>query len=139
MRLYETIFIVKPDIIGEGFEELYKNVKDFLEKTNCQVLKEENWGKRKLAYEIDKYKEGQYCYVKYVANNHDAPKELERLFNLNEGILRYISVKIEDNIIEKNDKQNDKQEDIIPTTEANISEEKEQNIEIQDEDSRIKD
>jgi len=34
-------------------------------KGKCQILKEENWGKRKLAYEIDKYREGQYYYIKY--------------------------------------------------------------------------
>lgn len=135
MRSYETVFIVKPELVGESFEKICNSVKDFLEKGSCQIIKEENWGKRRLAYEIDKYREGQYYYIKYATNNFDVPKELERFFNLNEGVLRYLSVKIEDTIIEKNEKQ----DNVTSTAEHNVSDEKEESVEIQSETNKVED
>jgi small subunit ribosomal protein S6 len=105
MRSYETIVIIKPDLAGEEVEKIYKNTLDYLEKSNCQIIKEENWGKRKLAYEIDKYKEGIYYYFRYNSINYNIPKELEKSFNLNESILRYISVKLYEKKSTKNDRQ----------------------------------
>jgi small subunit ribosomal protein S6 len=121
MRLYETVFVVKPDIAGEDLEKIYRNVIEYLEKNNCQILKEENWGKRKLAYEINKYKEGQYYYIKYSSSNYDLPKELERSFNLNENILRYISVKLDS----KKAVKSDKHEGAAATTNSSTAEKKE--------------
>lgn len=121
MRLYETIFVVKPDLSGEDLEKIYRTVTEYLEKNDCQILKEENWGKRKLAYEVNKYKEGQYYYIKYSTNNYGLPKELERSFNLNENILRYISVKLDD----KKDVKTDKHEGATAATNSNTTEKNE--------------
>lgn len=107
MRSYETIVVIKPDLPDEEVGKIYQNIKNYLEKNNCQLIKEENWGKRKLAYEIKKYKEGLYYYIKYNASNYNIPSGLEKSFNLNENILRYISVKLEDKKAMKIDKEVD--------------------------------
>jgi small subunit ribosomal protein S6 len=126
MRSYETVVVMKPDLQAEEIENNIKSIKDYLEKNKCEIVKEENWGKKKLAYEIDKYKEGAYYYIAYTTDNYAVPKELEKSFNLNENILRYISVKLED-------KQASNKKHITSSHEKNKSEEQKEEISTREE------
>jgi small subunit ribosomal protein S6 len=63
MRDYELVFIVHPDLEESAFKELVEKVQGWITEAGGSVLKVDLWGKRKLAYEIDKQKDGQYVLI----------------------------------------------------------------------------
>ncbi|MDY6820598.1 MAG: 30S ribosomal protein S6 [Deferribacterota bacterium] len=109
MRVYETILITRANLTDDASESIYNEVKDYLEKNDCQILKEEKWGRKKLAYDIDKQNDGIYYYIKYISSKYSIPKELERRLNLNENILRFLTTRLnerKENLnIDKSDNQ----------------------------------
>ena len=91
---YETIFVVSAELEEEAVNTLINKFKDMI-SANGTVEKVEDWGKRKLAYPIDDITDGYYTLVNYSAA-HDFPAELERIFNITDGILRSLTVKVEE-------------------------------------------
>ena len=94
MRNYETIFILKPSIDEEKRVEAIEKFKSII-AADGEIEKVEEWGNRKLAYEIEKLREGYYVLVNFKANP-TLPKELERNFKISDDVLRYIIVNLED-------------------------------------------
>lgn len=91
---YETIFVVSAELDEEAATVVITKFKDMI-AANGTVEKVEDWGKRKLAYPIDDVTDGYYTLVNYSAA-HDFPAELERVFNITDGILRSLTVKVEE-------------------------------------------
>jgi len=87
---YETVFIVNSELGEEKVQELVGKFKGMIE-ANATVEKIDEWGKRRLAYPIDDVTDGYYTVIEYTANR-DFPLELERVFNITEGILRSLTV-----------------------------------------------
>ncbi|MGA1846395.1 30S ribosomal protein S6 [Deferribacter abyssi] len=94
MRTYETLFIVKSDLSQEDAIEVFDSFKENITKNGGKIIHEEIWGKRTLAYKIEKYTEGYYFLINFEAEP-TYPKELERRFKLNENVIRFIVVKID--------------------------------------------
>jgi small subunit ribosomal protein S6 len=95
IKKYETIFIAKPDLSDGEVEKLSDEFKEVVNQNEAEVRVEENWGKRKLAYPVKKYREGYYVLF-YVEGLPSAIAELERRFRIDERILRFITVKIKE-------------------------------------------
>ena len=93
MNLYETIYILKPDMDEEATKAMVERFKAIVEE-NGEMDTLEEWGKIKLAYPIQDYTEGYYVYMKYKADSH-LPKELDRVFGITEDLLRHLIVRIE--------------------------------------------
>lgn len=94
MRKYETLFVLKPDLEKETIEELVGKVKAVIEAAG-EIEKVDEWGKRKLAYEIDKkYQEGFYVLVDFKADN-SVLDALDHLYKINEQFIRSIVIKKE--------------------------------------------
>jgi small subunit ribosomal protein S6 len=93
-RMYETIYIVKPDLVDEENKSLTDKINDVIAKMNGEVRKLEDWGVRKLAYPIDKLVRGRYMYLR---SDGDAAliAELERRLRLDDRVIRYQSVKLD--------------------------------------------
>ena len=91
---YETIFVVSAELEEEAATAVITKFKDMI-AANGTVEKVEDWGKRKLAYPIDDVTDGYYTLVNYSAA-HDFPAELERVFNITDGVLRSLTVKVEE-------------------------------------------
>jgi small subunit ribosomal protein S6 len=93
-RMYETIYIVKPDLADEENKALTTKINEVIEKMNGDVRKLEDWGVRKLAYPIDKINRGRYMYLR---SDGDAAliAELERRLRLDDRVIRYQTVKLE--------------------------------------------
>ena len=91
---YETIFVVSAELEEEAATAIITKFKDMI-AANGTVEKVEDWGKRKLAYPIDDVTDGYYTLVNYSAA-HDFPAELERVFNITDGVLRSLTVKVEE-------------------------------------------
>jgi small subunit ribosomal protein S6 len=94
MRMYETIFIVQPDLGEEDIKGLTAKVQEVITSMNGDFKKLEDWGTRKLAYPINKFSRGRYYFLRF---DGDAPliAELERRLRLDDKVLRYQSVKLE--------------------------------------------
>ncbi|NJD91345.1 MAG: 30S ribosomal protein S6 [Geobacter sp.] len=93
-RMYETIYIVKPDLADEENKALTTRINEVVAKMNGDVRKLEDWGVRKLAYPINKINRGRYMYLR---TDGDAAliAELERRLRLDDRVIRYQSVKLE--------------------------------------------
>ncbi len=99
MRLYETTLIIRPDLDEAEALAIRESVDTELGKAKATVVRWESWGKRKLAYSINKYPKGIYLYVMYLASA-DVVAEVERTLRINEDVLRYLSVSVLDNVEE---------------------------------------
>lgn len=90
---YETIFIINPDLGEEGTAALVTRFKELIE-ANGEIESIEEWGRRKLAYVIDYHEDGYYVKVVFTSKP-DFPAELTRVYNITDGILRSLVVKME--------------------------------------------
>jgi small subunit ribosomal protein S6 len=95
MPLYEVMFIVQPDREGDALEEAVFKVKEVIEKENGEVVSLKKLGKRRLAYEINDFREGSYILAHVQADKEVIPV-LEHFFKVNEGYLRYIVIRLEE-------------------------------------------
>jgi small subunit ribosomal protein S6 len=96
-REYETIYILRPGTTNEGVAEVNQRVRGIIENMGGKVLKVDNWGKRRLAYEIEKERKGIYLHWQYLATR-GVVDEVERNMRMLDPVVRYMSVKIEANI-----------------------------------------
>lgn len=94
MRKYEVMFIVKPDVEEERRNELIEKFKSIIE-TDGEVEKVDEWGTKKLAYEISKYREGYYVLMNF-KSGADLPKELERNFRITDEVIRYMVINVDE-------------------------------------------
>ncbi len=97
-REYETIYILRPNTPNEGVAEVNTRIRGIIEGMGGKIIKIDNWGKRRLAYEVAKERKGIYLYWQYLA----APgvvEETERNLRMLDSVIRYISVKVDENIV----------------------------------------
>ena len=91
MREYETIILVKPDIGDEPLNKLAQRVKGIIDGGQGKFVGLDNWGKRKLAYDIEKYPKAVYLRTHYLGKS-DLPAELERNLRISDDVIRYMSI-----------------------------------------------
>lgn len=98
MRMYETIYIVQPDLGEEEIKTLSTKVQDVVASMNGDFKRLEDWGIRKLAYPINKSPRGRYFYLRF---DGDSPliAELERRLRLDDKVIRYQSVKLDQDVV----------------------------------------
>lgn len=94
MRKYETIFIQNPTLDDETVNKNIEKFKGVIENGGGVIENVDFWGKRKLAYEINKQNEGFYTLINFSAQS-ELPKELDRIFRISDNILRHIIIKQE--------------------------------------------
>jgi small subunit ribosomal protein S6 len=91
---YESTFICSPDLPAEKVEDLTSKAKSIIEGAKGIVKSIQQLGKKKLSYPISKFREGSYVFMEYSADG-TIIGELESFFKLNDGIIRFLTVKIE--------------------------------------------
>ncbi|MBS1876682.1 MAG: 30S ribosomal protein S6 [Acidobacteria bacterium] len=109
MRVYEELFIVRPDAADEEVDPLIEQVKSVITSGGGTVEKAERWGVRKLAYRVQKRSEGLYILVQFSAGPQ-LVKELERRLRVSDLVLKFITVRIDEKLkrIEKRKKAREK-------------------------------
>jgi len=109
MRIYEELFIVKPDAPEEEVDTFVETLRTQLTNTGATVDKVEKWGKRKLAYRVDKYREGSYVLLQFSANA-ETVKELERRLRVSDVVIKFLTVRIDETLkrLDKRKKERDK-------------------------------
>ncbi len=91
MSKYESIIIVNPNIDEAGIKALEEKFTGLINE-NGKVESVENMGKKKLAYDINKFNEGTYLLFNFEANPNSI-QELERVYRITDGIMKFIVVK----------------------------------------------
>ena len=94
MNQYETVFILTPVLSDDQMKEAVEKFKGVLTKNGAEIISEENWGLKKLAYNIDKKTTGFYELIEFNAAP-ETIKKLETAYRRDEKVLRYITVKME--------------------------------------------
>ena len=109
MRIYEELFIAKPDAPDEEVDQFIEQLRTQLTNAGATVDKVDKWGKRRLAYRVDKYREGAYVLLQFSANA-EAVSELERRLRVSDIVIKYLTVRIDQTLkrLEKRKKQRDK-------------------------------
>jgi len=96
-REYETIYILRPDVDNAAAEKIVDRAKDVIARLDGTLTKLDNWGKRKLAYPIQKSNRGIFVYLKYVGYG-DLVAELERNLRLLDQVVRFQTVLLQEDI-----------------------------------------
>jgi small subunit ribosomal protein S6 len=96
-REYETIFILKPDVTNDAIGQANTKIRHVIEAGGGQLLKVENWGRRKLAYEVKKQLKGIYVFFNYLGGA-GLVEEVERNLHLTDTVIRYYSIKADENV-----------------------------------------
>jgi len=94
MNKYESVIIINPNLESEGIKSLNEKISNLI-NSNGKVNSIEEIGKKKLAYEIKKNKEGYYVVIKFEANP-SLISELERVYGITDEIIKFIDVKEEE-------------------------------------------
>ncbi len=107
MNQYETVFIVTPVLSEEQMKEAVIKYQAYLRDHGAEIVHEEHWGMRKLAYPIQKKSTGFYHLVEYKASG-DFIAELELSLKRDERIIRFLTVKLDKHAIAYNEKKRKK-------------------------------
>jgi small subunit ribosomal protein S6 len=95
MRKYETIFILDPDLEEGIAQSALEKIKGIITQGNGEILKVEDWGKRKLAYEVKKKSKGQYILI-HLSGTPALLSELERNFRVMDAVIKFQSVRLDE-------------------------------------------
>ncbi|MCL2816956.1 MAG: 30S ribosomal protein S6 [Clostridiales bacterium] len=89
MREYEVLYVMRPDLEEEKYQATMEKFTALIQNNGGEVIKAEPWGKRRLAYEIEKLREGYYVLLRMNCGA-DLPAELERNFKISDEVIRYL-------------------------------------------------
>jgi len=93
MRRYEMISIFRPGLGEEAVNAIVENTRKIIEDDQGTVISLARWGMKNLAYPIKKEKQGLYYFYEYAATPA-AVSEIERKFRIDDGVLKYLTVKM---------------------------------------------
>jgi small subunit ribosomal protein S6 len=104
MRIYEELFILRPDAVEEEIDAYLEQIKTLITSSKGTVDKVEKWGVRKLAYRVEKRNEGFYILVQFSTESPALVKEVERRMRVTDSVMKWITVRI-DEALKKLDKR----------------------------------
>jgi small subunit ribosomal protein S6 len=97
VRNYEVVFVAAPTLTSEELDRFINHIQTVVEGKNGKVVKIDNWGKKALAYKIKRFREGYYVVLS-IDGDGSAIAELERRFRVTDYIIRFISVRIDEDV-----------------------------------------
>jgi small subunit ribosomal protein S6 len=94
-RKYELVYVVSPDATDDQVTDLHTQVEAIVQRMHGQIEKTENWGRRKLAYEIGRHKEGTYV-LEAINGSGELMKEIDRRLKVSDLVIRQLVVRIDE-------------------------------------------
>jgi len=94
-RKYELVYVVSPDASDDQVTGLHTQVEETVTRMGGQLEKTENWGRRKLAYEIGRHREGTYV-LEVINGSGDLMKELDRRLKVLDYVIRHLAVRVDE-------------------------------------------
>ena len=107
MNQYETVFILTPVLSDDQMKEAVKKYEDYLTKAGSEIVHEEHWGMRKLAYPIQKKSTGFYHLIEFKAEG-EVIANVETELKRDERVLRFLTVKLDKHAVAYNEKKRKK-------------------------------
>ncbi|MCB8818637.1 30S ribosomal protein S6 [Desulfosporosinus shakirovi] len=95
MKAYELLYIIRPDLDEEATTALVDRLGGLVAGNGGANLTVEKWGKRRLAYEINDYKEGQYILMNFEGEGRTS-QEIERVMKISDDVIRFLTVRKDD-------------------------------------------
>lgn len=117
--VYESAVLINAVLEDTQIDSLINRIKEFITNNGGQITDFENWGRKRLAYPIEKSKIGYYAIFRFTAPTNIIAK-VERFYNLDENILRYLTIKLNKHALEQLDK-NKAQQNSVKEEVASIS------------------
>ena len=93
MRTYEVMYIVRPNIEEDAKKAVVERFNGILSSNGSEALEVKDWGKRRLAYEINDFSEGYYNIVRIQTEDNEVTDEFQRLAKITDDIIRYIVIR----------------------------------------------
>src|SRR5260370_29275570 len=97
MRIYEELFIIKPDAPEEEIDQIIEQMKTVITTPGGTIDKVDKWGKRRLAYRVDKHREGSYVFIQFTCAP-ETVKELERRLRVTDSVIKFLTVRIDETL-----------------------------------------
>ncbi len=94
-RRYELVYVVSPEATDEQVNALHDQVQAIVSRYDGTIEKTENWGRRKLAYEIGHHKEGTYV-LEVIAGSGELVKEIDRRLKVTDEVIRHLAVRVDE-------------------------------------------
>src|SRR5687767_2577790 len=94
-RKYELVYVVSPEASDEQVADLHTQVEAIVQRIGGQIDKTENWGRRKLAYEIGRHKEGTYV-LEAITGGGELMKEIDRRLKVSDLVIRHLVVRVDE-------------------------------------------
>lgn len=94
-RQYELVYVVSPDATDDQVTDLHNQVDAIVQRMGGQLEKTENWGRRKLAYEIGRHKEGTYV-LEVLLGSGELMKEIDRRLKVTDLVIRHLVVRVDE-------------------------------------------
>jgi small subunit ribosomal protein S6 len=94
-RKYELVYVVSPEASDEQVADLHTQIEAIVQRIGGQIEKTENWGRRKLAYEIGRHKEGTYV-LEVLIGGGDLMKEIDRRLKVTDLVIRHLVVRVDE-------------------------------------------
>jgi small subunit ribosomal protein S6 len=109
MRIYEELFIIKPDATEEEIDQIIEQLTGVITSAGGTVDKVDKWGKRRLAYRVEKQREGYYVLIQF-SSGPQTVKELERRLRVTDAVIKFLTVRIDETLkrLEKRKKHREK-------------------------------
>jgi len=94
-RKYELVYVVSPEATDDQVTDLHTQVEVIVQRMGGQIEKTENWGRRRLAYEIGRHKEGTYV-LELINGSGELMKEIDRRLKVSDLVIRQLVVRIDE-------------------------------------------
>jgi len=94
-RKYELVYVISPDVSDDQVNELHTQVDAIVQRMGGQIERTDNWGRRKLAYEIGRHKEGTYV-LEVINGSGDLMKEIDRRLKVIDSVIRHLIVRVDE-------------------------------------------
>ena len=94
-RKYELVYVVSPEATDDQVTELHAQIEQVVQRMSGQIEKTENWGRRKLAYEIGRHKEGTYV-LEVIVGSGELIKEIDRRLKVLDYVIRHLTVRVDE-------------------------------------------
>ena len=96
MSFYETLYIVDPNLENKSLENTMNEIGKELEKTNSKIINHRVWGKKRLAYSIERQKYGSYILIQFEGGDQKKMNEYDTWMRLNNSVLRHMTVLLDE-------------------------------------------
>ncbi|MDQ0176301.1 30S ribosomal protein S6 [Bacillus chungangensis] len=95
MNKYEIMYIIRPNIEEEAKKSVIERFDNVFTSEGAEIIESKDWGKRRLAYEIEDFRDGFYRLVTLTSQNAEAVQEFDRLAKISDDIIRHMVIKVE--------------------------------------------